>query len=125
MIYTSIADVMAKAKIIAVVGLSDNPDRPSYGVAAYMKRHGYTIIPVNPGKKEILGEQCYPDLASIPASAEIDVVDVFRRSELTPDVAKAAVVRGTKCLWLQQGITNTESKRIAIEAGIFYVEDHC
>lgn len=123
--YTSIDDVMANAKTIAVVGLSDNPDRPSYGVAEYLKRHGYRIIHVTPVHKEVLGEKAYPDLQSIPKEIIVDVVDVFRKTEFTPGVAREAALRGTKCLWLQQGIMNEEARRIAREAGIFYVEDQC
>jgi uncharacterized protein len=112
-------------KNIAVVGLSSKPERPSYGVAAYMQRHGYNIIPVNPTETEVLGQKCYPSLADIPADIEVDLVDVFRRSELTPPVVDAAIARGAKAVWLQLGIANEEARQKAEAAGLLYVENKC
>lgn len=116
---------MLEMKNIAVVGLSSKRDRASYGVAAYMQRHGYRIIPVNPTEDEVLGETAYPTLADIPAEIEVDYVDVFRRSELTPPVVEDAIARGVKGVWLQLGIRNAEARRMAAEAGLLYVEDAC
>jgi predicted CoA-binding protein len=110
-------------KTIAVVGLSDNGSKPSNRVAAYLKRHGYKIVPVNPGAEEILGEKSYPDLKSIPIP--VDVVDVFRRPEFIPEVADAAVEIGAKVLWLQQGITHEEAAKKARAAGLMVIQDAC
>ncbi|MEW6110774.1 MAG: CoA-binding protein [Thermodesulfobacteriota bacterium] len=110
-------------KTIAVVGLSDNESRPSNRVAAYLKRNGYKIVPVNPGAEEILGEKSYPDLKSIPVP--VDVVDVFRRPEFVPEVADAAVEIGAKVLWLQQGITHEEAAKKARAAGLTVIQDAC
>jgi predicted CoA-binding protein len=112
-------------KNIAVVGLSSKPERPSYGVAAYMQRHGYNIIPVNPTEEEVLGQKCYPSLTDIPSEIEIDVVDVFRRAEETPPVIDEAIARGVKAVWLQLGIANAEARQKAEAAGLLYVENKC
>ncbi len=112
-------------KNIAVVGLSSKPERPSYGVAAYMQRHGYNIIPVNPTETEVLGQKCYPTLADIPPEIEVDVVDVFRKSDLTPPVVDEAIARGAKAVWLQLGIANAEAYQKAETAGLLYVENKC
>jgi predicted CoA-binding protein len=92
--------LLQETKTIAVVGLSNKPDRPSYAVTQYMQAHGYKIIPVNPTCSEILGETCYPDLSSIPVP--VDMVNVFRKSEDCLEVAQEAVKIGTKSLWLQR-----------------------
>lgn len=118
-------DILRRTKTIAVVGLSTKPDRASHRVAAYMQQAGYRIIPVRPGGQVILGEQSYPTLKDVPADIEIDMVDVFRRSEETPPVAEAAVEVGTKCIWLQSGIAHPASRAAAEGANIDYVEDHC
>ncbi len=112
-------------KNIAVVGLSSKPERPSYGVAAYMQRHGYNIIPVNPTETEVLGQKCYPTLADIPPEIEVDVVDVFRKSDLTPPLVDEAIARGAKAIWLQLGIANAEARQKAEAAGLLYVENKC
>ena len=117
--------LLEEAHTIAVVGLSSNPDRPSNSVAAYLQEHGYRVVPVNPGETEILGEQAYPSLVDIPADLHIDLVDVFRRAEHTPDVARDAVAIGARVLWLQQGIVNEEAHRIASEAGLEVIMGVC
>lgn len=119
----STIDEILDMKTIAVVGLSPKPGRASNDVARYLLRNGYTIIPVNPGHEEILGQKCYPDLQSIPT--KVDIVNVFRRSEFTPSVAKSAVETGAKALWLQLGITNAEARQIAEAAGLKFVMDSC
>ena len=101
--------LLGEAHTIAVVGLSSNPDRPSNSVAAYLQEHGYRIVPVNPREIEVLGEQAYASLLDIPGEVHIDVVDVFRRAEETPDVARDAVAIGARVLWLQDGIVNEEA----------------
>jgi len=115
--------ILTQSKTIAVVGLSDNPQRPSHAVARYMQEHGYRIIPVNPGCNEILGERCYPDLQSIPE--KVDLVDVFRKPADTPEIAKAAVAIGAKALWLQLGVVNDETRQIAQSGGLQVIMDRC
>lgn len=120
-------DILRSAKTIAVVGLSDDPSRASFGVADLLLRLGYTIIPVNPRLKEWQGITAYPYVSAIPEEIEIDMVNVFRRSEDTVDVVKDVLKRTAKpkCIWLQLGIAHEESKRLTEAAGIQYVEDHC
>lgn len=108
---------------IAVVGLSADWYRPSYFAAKYMQEHGFRIIPVNPKYNEILGERCYPDLASIPD--KIDIVDVFRKSEDCAPIAKDAAAIGAKALWLQIGVMNDEARQIAEAAGMNFVQNRC
>ena len=117
--------LLGDARTIAVVGLSSRPDRPSHDVADYLQRKGYRIIPVNPNETEVLGERAYPTLGDIPDDVHVDVVDVFRRAEHTPEIARAAVAIGAKALWLQQGIVNDEAYRIASEAGLDVVMGIC
>ncbi|PZR97959.1 MAG: CoA-binding protein [Candidatus Chloroheliales bacterium] len=112
-------------KNVAIVGLSNKPDRPSNHVGAYLAAHGYQIVPVNPTEDEVLGLKAYPSISDIPADVPIEVVDIFRRGEDTPPIVEQAIARGAKAVWLQQGITNEESRRLAEEAGMLYVEDHC
>jgi len=108
---------------IAVVGLSADWYRPSYFAAKYMQEHGFRIIPVNPKYNEILGERCYPDLASIPD--KIDIVDVFRKSEDCAPIAKDAAAISAKALWLQIGVMNDEARQIAEAAGMDFVQNRC
>ncbi|MFM8153069.1 MAG: CoA-binding protein, partial [Polynucleobacter victoriensis] len=115
--------LLQETKVIAVVGLSDKPSRPSYDVSRYMQAHGYKIIPVNPSCTEILGEKCYPDLKSIPVP--VDMVNVFRKSEDCLPVAKDAVAIGAKSLWLQLGVINDETHDFAQEHGLEVVMDKC
>ncbi len=115
--------LLQETKTIAVVGLSNKPDRPSYGVAKYMQAHGYKIIPVNPTCSEILGETCYPDLSSIPVP--VDMVNVFRKSEDCLEVAQEAVKIGAKSLWLQMGIINQEALDHASSHGLTGIMNKC
>jgi predicted CoA-binding protein len=115
--------LLQETKTIAVVGLSDKPIRPSYGVAQYMQNHGYKIIPVNPSCSEILGEKCYPDLKSIPFP--IDMVNVFRKSEDCLPIAIEVVAIGAKSLWLQLGIINAEALAYAQEHDLSVIMDKC
>ena len=110
-------------KTIAVVGLSPKPERPSHYVALYLRDHGYKIIPVNPGQREIAGETCYPSLKDIPKP--VDVVDVFRRPEHVLSIAEATVEIGAKALWLQDGVINEEATKLAEEAGLLVVMNDC
>ena len=108
---------------IAVVGLSNNPARPSYGVAAYLLQAGFDVIPVNPQEDVILGLPCFPDLAAVPGP--IDLVDVFRQSEAVLAVAESAIAVGAKGLWLQLGIFHPEALRLAEDAGLTCVANLC
>lgn len=112
-----------KMKTIAVVGMSPKPERPSHYVALYLREQGYTIIPVNPGQKEIAGEKCYPTLKDIPIS--VDVVDVFRRPEHVLPIAEATVEIGAKALWLQDGVINDDAAKLAEDAGLLVVMNDC
>jgi uncharacterized protein len=118
-----IADILRNTKIIAVVGLSSNPRRPSYEVASYLQNAGYTIIPVNPNETEVLGQKSYARLEDVPVP--IDIVDVFRRSNYVPGVADSAVTVRAKVLWLQQGITHADAAEKARAAGLTVIEDAC
>ena len=121
-----IRQLLLDSKVIAVVGLSANPDRASNQVAWYLHHQGYRLFGVNPAcpEQELFGG--VPMLASLDEVPEpIDIVDVFRRPEYTPDVARAAVAAGAGALWLQLGIRNDEARAIAEEAGLTYVEDRC
>jgi uncharacterized protein len=115
--------IYGDTKTIAVVGASGDPRKPSHTVPRYLQRMGYRIIPVNPKGGEILGEKVYERLTDVPD--EVDVVEVFRPSEETPDVARDAVKVGAKVLWLQEGISSEEAERIASEGGLKVVMDRC
>lgn len=115
--------VLGYARRIAVVGLSDEPHRASFGVASYLLRHGYEIIPVNPTIDEVLGLGAYPSLADVPG--DIDLVDVFRRREYLADVAQQAAAAGARGLWLQLGLSSPEARAIAEGAHMDFVEDAC
>ena len=117
--------LLGQVHTIAVVGLSSKPNRPSLGVAGYLQEHGYRIVPVNPRETEVLDERAYPTLRDIPPDIQIDVVDVFRRAEETPEVARDAVAIGAKVLWLQADIVNEEAYRIASEAGLDVIMGVC
>lgn len=114
---------MLAARRIAVVGLSDDPSRASYDVASYLRSAGKEIVPVNPNHKTIFGLTCYPSLEAVPG--KIDLVNVFRRPEFCPEVARSAVAVGAKGLWLQSGIVSDEAREIAHRAGLDYAEDRC
>jgi uncharacterized protein len=115
--------ILSRARTIAIVGLSANWYRPSYFAAKYMQDHGYRVIPVNPNYTEILGEKCYPDVASIPET--VDVVDCFRKPDEMPALAREAAAKGAKVLWMQLGISNDEAARIASDAGLDVVDNRC
>ena len=115
--------VLAQHRTIAVVGLSANWYRPSYFAAKYMLDHGYRVIPVNPAYGEVLGQRCYPSIAAIPGP--VDIVDAFRKPAEMPAIAREAVAKGAKVLWMQLGIRNDEAARIAMDAGLDVVADRC
>ena len=118
---STLKQLLTELRTIAVVGISTNPGKDSHMVAAYLKKHGYRIIPVNPGADEVLGEKSYPDLRSIPEP--VDIVDVFRRPEFLPEIAEQAVAIHAKVLWMQKGISNEEAARIATQGGLTVIED--
>jgi predicted CoA-binding protein len=118
-----IAEILRTAQTIAVVGLSGKRYRPSYGVTEYMQRSGYRIIPVNPYETEILGERCYPSLDEVPG--EIDIVDIFRRSEFVPDIVEAAIRKHAKAIWMQEGVSHEAAAKRATEAGLLVLMDRC
>lgn len=110
-------------RTIAVVGISDDPERPSHFVASFLESHGYKIIPVNPKLIEWEGKKCYPDLLSIPE--KVDVVDIFRRAEAVPPIVDEAIKIKAKVVWMQEGIVNEEAAAKALDAGIEVVMDRC
>ena len=112
---------LKNSKTIAVVGLSGDPERTSYRVTQYMQQQGYRIIPVNPMVEEVLGEKSYPDLKSVPEP--IDMVNVFRRSELVPTVIEDAIEKGVKYIWMQEGVRHPEWAGKAEAAGINVIRD--
>jgi predicted CoA-binding protein len=117
------AEILNSCRVIAIVGLSSNPDRPSYGVASYLKEQGYKIIPVNPRETEILGEVCCPDLTSI--SEPVDAVDIFRRPEDVTSIVEQAIKIGAKAVWMQEGVINETAACQARDAGLLVVMDRC
>ena len=119
----AILELLKKYKTIAVVGLSSNPMRPSYGVTGYMQSAGYRIIPVNPNETEVLGEKSYARLEDVPEKVEI--VNVFRRAEDVPAVVESAIRIGAKVVWMQQGIENEGAAEKARAAGLVVIEDAC
>jgi uncharacterized protein len=119
----AIADLLKQAKTIAVVGLSDNPLRPSHGVSAYMQSHGYRIIPVNPYIESCLGEKAFASLAEVPG--KIDIVNIFRRPEFVEPVVDQAIRLKVPAIWMQEGIVHEKSAEKARAAGIFVTMDRC
>ena len=118
------AEILREARTIAVVGASPRPNRPSHGVMRYLLEHGYRVIPVRPRDcDDVLGVPCVASLAEI--GEPVDVVDVFRRVDACPDVAREAVAAGAGAVWLQLGLVSPEARRIATGAGLDYVEDEC
>jgi predicted CoA-binding protein len=119
----TIPEMLRTARTIAVVGLSPKRWRPSYGVSEYMKNAGFRIIPVNPTVTEVLGEKCYPDLESVPEPVEI--VNIFRRSEMVPEIVDAAIRIGAKVVWMQEGVVHEKAADRARKAGLDVVMDRC
>ncbi len=117
--------LLQQVHTIAVVGLSPKPDRPSHGVAGYLKRAGYHIVPINPGHEKVLGEPSYPTLADAAREHTIDVVDVFRRSEHAGAVVDEAIALHPRLIWLQQGVIDEAAAARAAAAGIPIVMDAC
>src|SRR6267154_3266257 len=118
-----IRDLLARAKTIAVVGLSGSPLRPSHGVSAYMQSHGYKIIPVNPNISEALGEKCYASLVDVPE--KIDIVNIFRRPEFVEEVVDQAIQLKVPAVWMQEEVINERAAKKARQAGMFVAMDLC
>jgi hypothetical protein len=118
-----VRELLKNARVIAVVGLSDNPLRPSHGVSAYMQQHGYRIIPVNPQIKISLGEKSYPSLLDVPG--KIDIVNIFRRSEFVPEIVDQAIQLKIPAIWTQEQVVHEKAAERARNAGIFVVMDEC
>jgi len=115
--------ILDECKTIAVVGLSSSSGRPSFGVASYMRRNGYKVIPVNPNETEVFGEKAYPALADVPV--KIDLVDVFRRSSEAGGAVDEAIALGVKAVWLQEGVIDRAAAQRAEDAGLLVVMDRC
>jgi predicted CoA-binding protein len=118
-----IQSILATARVIAVIGLSDKPARDSHRVAAYLQQHGYRIIPVNPNVSEVLGEKAYPRLTDVPSP--VDVVDIFRRPEAVPEIVDDAIRIGAKAVWMQDGIVHNSAAAKARAAGLRVVMNQC
>ena len=122
----TIRSILESAKTIAVVGLSDRPDRASFGVSRYMQRQGYRIVPVNPNLSQVLGETAYPTLNDAAAAVgKIDLVDVFRAPAFVPEIVKDVIRLKISSLWLQQGVCHEEAAERAEAAGVKVVMDRC
>jgi uncharacterized protein len=119
----TIPELLETCHTIAVVGLSHRRFRPSHGVAEYMQRAGYRIIPVNPFETSVLGEKSYPSLDAVPE--RIDIVNIFRRSEFVPEIVEAAIKIGAKAVWMQEGVTHEAAAARAGAAGLTVVMDRC
>jgi predicted CoA-binding protein len=118
-----ITQLLQTSRTIAVVGLSSKRSRPSFGVSQYLQSVGYRVIPVNPNESEVLGEKSYATLDEVPE--KVDIVDIFRRSELVPDVVEAAIRIGARAVWMQEGVVNEEAAARARAAGLLVMMDHC
>jgi uncharacterized protein len=119
----SISEILSSAKTIAVVGLSSNPYRSSFGVSESLQSSGYRVIPVNPNETKVLGEKAYARLEDVPE--KIDIVDIFRRSEYVSDIVDSAMRIGARAIWMQEGVEDAASAERARRAGIFVVMDRC
>jgi uncharacterized protein len=120
---TELTKLLREAKTIAVVGLSSNPVRPSFGVSRFLQRQGYRIIPVNPNETEVLGERAYASVRDIPE--QIDIINIFRRPARVPEVVDEAITKGARCIWMQEGVVNHEAAKKAEVAGMPVVMDRC
>ncbi|MBI3405572.1 MAG: CoA-binding protein [Acidobacteria bacterium] len=118
-----ITQLLKESRVIAVVGLSSRPNRPSYGVAEYLQRSGYRIIPVNPEETTVLGEKSYVCLEDVPE--KVDIVDIFRRPEFVPEIVESATRIGAKCVWMQEGVVHPAAADAARRAGLLVMMDNC
>ena len=118
-----IRELLRSTKTIAVVGMSSNPMRPSFGVSRFLQRQGFRVIPVNPNEREVLGERAYRSVKDVPDA--IDIVNVFRRPARVPEVVEDALAKGARCIWMQEGVVNHEAAKKAEAAGLPVVMDRC
>ncbi len=118
-----ITELLRSTKNIAVVGLSNNPMRPSFGVSRFLQRQGFRVIPVNPNETEVLGERAYASVKDVPDS--IDIVNIFRRPARVPEVVDDALLKGVRCIWMQEGVVNEQAAKKAETAGMAVVMDRC
>ncbi len=119
-----LTDLLRSAKTVAVVGLSNNRMRPSFGVSRFLQRQGYRVIPVNPNETEVLGERAYPSVKDVPDA--VDIVDIFRKSATVPEIVNDALQKpGIRCIWMQEGVVSREAAKQAEEAGVPVVMDRC
>jgi predicted CoA-binding protein len=117
--------ILTEARVVAIVGLSDKPERDSHDIARYLQSMGYRIIPVNPSVTEVLGERSYPSLSAIPQDLRVDIVDIFRRSDQVLPIVNESLARGVGAIWMQLGVTNAEAVGAAERTGVPLVEDRC
>ncbi|MGA8542633.1 MAG: CoA-binding protein [Thermoplasmata archaeon] len=122
---SELREILTRARTVAIVGLSDKPDRDSNEVARYLQSKGYRVIPVNPAVQEVLGEKSYPSLTAIPKEIRVDIVDIFRRSDQVVPIAQEAIRRGVRVVWMQLGIENADAASRVREAGGTEVENLC
>jgi predicted CoA-binding protein len=122
-VFSSVEDLLRRARTIAVVGLSTNPMRSSHGVSAYMQQHGYRIIPVNPQIDSCLGEKAYPSLLNVPE--KIDIVNIFRRPEFVEEIVDQAIALKVPAIWMQEEVIHERAAEKARRAGIFVIMDRC
>jgi predicted CoA-binding protein len=120
-----VLELLRKAKTIAVIGLSDDPAKPSYGVSEYLQSSGYRVVPINPQLSEVLGERAYPSLSEAAKVEKIDLVDVFRRPEAVPEIVDEVLALKIPALWLQETVVHEEAARKARLAGVLVVMDKC
>ena len=121
----NIRELLLQTRSIAVVGLSRNPARPSHEVASYLLTHRYRVVPVNPNYDQIIDQRCYPSLSDIPATLQIDMVNIFRRPEAVPGVVEEAIRIGAKTIWMQVGVIHPQAAEEARQAGLTVVMDRC
>lgn len=118
-----VREILTRFRVVAIVGLSDKPERDSYQVAAYLQRAGYRVIPINPNVAEVLGEPAYPSLRDVPIPVE--VVDIFRRPDAVPDIVADAIAIGARAVWMQDGIVHNAAAEQARAAGLLVVMSKC
>jgi len=122
---SEIREILTRARTVAIVGLSNRPEKDSNEVGRYLRSQGYRVIPVNPGVPEVFGERSYPSVGAIPKDVRVDIVDVFRRSDQVVPIAQDAVRRGVRVFWMQLGIDNAEADSLVREAGGTAIENQC
>lgn len=120
-----ILELLRKARTIAVVGLTDDSSKPSYGVSLYLQSKGYRVVPINPRLSEVLGERAYPSLSEAAKNEKIDIVDVFRRPDAVPEIVDEVLALGIPALWLQETVVHEEAAQKARAAGVLVVMDKC